>query len=595
MGRGLAAGALALLLGGCAADTKGDAQPRTALATSAEAQLEFRSLQQRWLAERDRSALEAPLAEFLMRHAGDPREALARVYLAWIYLDSGRLDRAEQVLEPVRRGAPGVAQDWAKVAQAAVLIRRGQSARAILLLEPLSGKIIDPDERLVFGEQFVMATLAARQWELAARAMLDWLAHAGPSQREHVQLALRDLLLPLPARALERCWVALSRTGVESPTRAPARQWLIERLRERLTRLALMESDAALARRLLESASPSVRASESGLALARVAAEGVAAPRRVSRAIGVVLSLGDEVSRRRSAELAAGVSRALGLPAAATDPESVRLVLHEDGGGAAGMQRALTALSSDGAAVLIAGVDPEGASAAAAYGQQHRVPVVLLHEVPGAQSPFTFTVAPAAARDQELLEAELVRRSASPDVLVGGPTLPCDAPAQAGQLRFPVERWRREKVAALVVVGGEGCARDLLGELRQLRYAPIVALGFESAVLAPEARYAGEIVSIASGQFPAVRADVGAAGLSWFGALGHDAAVLAATAVRTFPLQPVEQPAAVAQLHERARLALRAATGRLWSTAAAGFAGDTRLSRDLRVQSWGGAGGGSAP
>ena len=82
---------------------------------------------------------------------------------------------------------------------------------------------------------------------------------------------------------------------------------------------------------------------------------------------------------------------------------------------------------------------------------------------------------------------------------------------------------------------------------------------------------------------------------SWFEALGHDAATLAAAVLADFPLDRVDDKGAVVGLHWRAQGRLLHAQVPLWTTAAPGFGGANVLPRRLQVVAAGGAGSGIGP
>lgn len=567
----------------CSSQNRGGPEIRPALAGSRSAQLEFRALQQRWLSDKHRAALERAFEDFVRRYPDDARTRWARIYLAFLHAEAGRLELARATVAPTRQGPAGAAHDFADVVEASILVREGQAARAVLLLQPLSGKIVDPEERLIFGEQLVVATLAARQWPTAASAMVDWIADAAPDQLEDVRGALRNRVMVLPSRALERVLHSLQIAGVEARTRAPAREWLRKLLRDRLTQLALTESDAELARRLLDSAPPSLRGSEQGRALSRIATEGTVTARVIGRSIGLVLSLGDERTRRRSAEVTAGVSRALGLPTSAKDPNSVRLLIEEEHGQPGHMQRALAALSGEGAAVLVAGVDAAGASEAANYALRAKIPVIVLAPPEPKPQASVFCVAPPADSDRAALDGAVNGSAQTPAIVIGAEGLPCRAEVPAGETRFPVAEWRKSKTRALMVVEDAECGRELFAELERARLRPLVGLGLESAELLPLADYRGQKIAVSAGRFPGSATTENSSNLRWYEVLGHDAGVLAGAAVRDFPLQQAEQAGEVARLHERARRALLEVRAELWSTEQKGFANAHELGRTLRV------------
>src|SRR3954471_15548575 len=99
---------------------------------------------------------------------------MARLYFALLAIDAGRLGTAHSLAEQEQKGPPGATRDFADVVRAAAFRREGKLADALALLEPLRGKIADAAQRSIFSEQFVRALVAARAFEQAILAMLDW-------------------------------------------------------------------------------------------------------------------------------------------------------------------------------------------------------------------------------------------------------------------------------------------------------------------------------------------------------------------------------------------------------------------------------------
>ncbi len=590
--------ALVLAVGCGGSGAAGD-KPEAALAETLAAQREFRALHRRWVTASDagRRRLEQPLSSFVARHPEDDRARVARVYLAWILIQRGKLARARELVDATRQGAAGSARDFAVVADAAILIREGKPGAALDLLAPLAGKIVDADERFLYGEQRVRAAVAARQMHDAIRFMLEWLAGAPPEDRQAVQDRVLGFLEGIPARAAEDTLAQLdaeSERFGESSTQAPARDWLKKSLRERLVRLAIEQSDAELARRLLDSGVPGVRRGERGAELARLAAAGSVLPRVQGRQLGFVLSTGSAELRRRSADVAAGMARALGLPSSAAEPGAVRLLTSDDGGDPDGLDSALARLAGDGAAILVAGMDAAGAKRAARYAEDAGIPVIVLYPVtPAGSNGFAFQVGADPDASASALRAALSAKG--PMVEVGPGGVSCSSRASlAGMPRFPVQAWKRDRVASLLFGGDVGCTKDALREARAIGLQPNVGLGLESAVLYPELASSRPTWAVALGSFPlGARADAPQdmsswaaerhRAPSWWAALGHDAAALGAVALGDFALERVDEARAVAELHRAARKQLAVVDAKLWTTQARGFGGGRKLPREVGV------------
>lgn len=592
------------LLASCGGKHSDLPEPKAALADSEAAQHDFRELSRQWLAVGPgpaRAKLVGPLEAFLQRYPDDPRTALVRIYLAWIKIQQGQLDQARALVAPIRKGPAGSAQDFAVVTDAAILVRQGQPSRALKLLSPLDGKIVDADQRMIYGEQLVLAAIGAKRWRSTVGYMLDWLVQAPPEDSEAVRKDVNHLLDKVPTRALEGGLVDLDRQAKEvgaEASRSPARNWLRKTLRERLTKLALTKRDAALAKRLLERGPSALRVGERGEKLSELAESGDVRPRVAGRSVGLVLSLGSADARRRSSEVALGMARALGLPERGTKPGAVQLLTRDDGGKSDDTAHALAELAGDGAVILVAGVDDPGAKAAAKYAETASIPLILLRR-PQGLSPgnYTFELGVAPGVDERLITAELRRRGATAPALVGPGGVACDSKAPAaGMPRFPVQRWHRDHIDALALLGDAECARDAIAELAHIGDRPQLGFGLESAEIFATAGQKQPAFAISTGSFPyragasepqAMQSWVAQYGAppGWYGVLGHDAALLASSALSGFPLERVDDPGAVEKLHQRALHQLSTATADLWSSDKRGFSSSHVVERTFTVVS----------
>jgi hypothetical protein len=312
----------------------------------------------------------------------------------------------------------------------------------------------------------------------------------------------------------------------------------------------------------------------------------------------LVLSIGDSTVQQRSAEVSMGMSRALGLPESATQPGAIRLLIRDDTEASGGLEKALAALAGDGAAILVAGVDEEGARKAASFAERASIPVVLLHRFDGlSPGDYTFVLGADFGATAELLRRELAAAGSAEVVAVGPGGVACtlQAPA-AGQPRFPVYTWKRKRVDTLLLTGDGACARAVVAEATAARLRPHLGFGLGCGELfvSLETKLAKSAVAV--GHFPVSpdsnvpvsmqewRRRTGAPP-SWHHTLGHDAALLAAAALAQFPLERVEDARKVAALHRRARDELASATAALWSSQAQGFSGKRALERTPRVVS----------
>ena len=172
------------------------------------------------------------------------------------------------------------------------------------------------------------------------------------------------------------------------------------------------------------------------------------------------------------------------------------------------------------------------------------------------------------------------------------PPVSCDTPAaRAGDPRFPVTQWDKSKTRTWLVSGSPTCSRDVVGELSAAHARGLVALTLEAAALpvhAPGLR----VVSAAAGVVPEsgagdardeeLRRFASTLGtVSWWTALGRDAATLARAAVRQLPTSAASDVHEVKDRRARARTLLAAARARLWTTEAAGFTAEHAMKRAI--------------
>ena len=569
-------------------------RPEATLSASSDAQAAFRALRPAWFAGsmNERRKLEPDLRTFLVRFPNDEPSDLVRVLLAFDCVSRGALTDARVLIAQVREHV-GTVHDFAQVAEAYALLRESKADAAWDVLEPLAGKIVDADERLVFSELRLRAAAAARRYGRALSAAEELLSEAPLESQSSLQDTVRELFRTAPKADLVQNLQTFERGESDEGASSKAREWLRKMVRERLVSIAVREKDAALARSLLDSAPAALRASDSGSALVSVAGGGQSVPLILGRSIGVALSLGSADARRRSANLVAGLARGLGLPEAAEKPGGVHLISQDDGGSSAGTAEALRELAAQGAAILVAGVDTESADIAARFADQNEIAVVLLQvPTPGA-TPFrhAFVVGESSTSEQTVIDAELSRRNLQRIARVGRSGEACDAPLiNAGGPRFSVDEWRRERVSALLVFGSAACASDVARELHDVAFAPLLALGLEGSEFvyasdAPRARFA-----LCAGSFPlATRAEPGdnpaLPAIDWYEALGHDAALLAKVALDGFPDGRVDDGRVVRELHARAERALSAAQAPLWTSDSRGFSAAHVLPRTLTIVS----------
>lgn len=566
--------ALLSLSTSCGGSDVVEAKPPEVQSTARER--EFRELRTRFFHgnNAERLSLEGPLARFVHHRPFSPRAREAALLLAWIRLEQDDLLSAAELVERARRSEP---DDLTSIVEAALFVRMGEPERALGLLGAISGKIVDPDERLLCQEVRVRAALEAGLNRLAIGAMVDWLVQAPPEQYDGVRVAVERLVSDLPTEdllpVLGELDQALS-SQTASAGLAAVRTWLKKVIYSKLEARALAASDAELARELSRYVPPGARGSAEFQALSRLAAQGMSAPHIAGRAVGLFLSVGSADSRRRAAAVAAGVARELSRG----EPET-ELIVRDDAGVAERTLSVLASLASDGAAVLIAGVDDESADKALEFAERARIPVLLLRD-PGLEFPrrYAFLLGPNDDLELEAIERALSERGRTRTALVGRAGVPCDVRAPfAGQPRFPVAEWKKQGVDGVIVLGDATCARDVASELSRVGLSAVVACGFECAEARGEVRLLD--LALSAGRFPEGMSEK----KTFYEALGRDAAALARAAVAGFPDQRVMDQAKVGELHDRARSALEKADVELWTSDTRGFGPKRSIERKLTV------------
>lgn len=588
-------GVLALGAGGCRHSQSEVGRPEASLSANADAQTSFRKLRAAWFSgsTSERRKLEPDLRIFLQRFPNDEPSDMVRVLLAFDCVSRGSLQEARVLIAQVRVSV-GAVHDFSRVAEAYALLRESKPDAASSVLEPLAGKIVDGDERLLFSELRVRAAASARRYTHAVKAAEELLSEAPSDGRAALEDLVREQFQGAGKTELVEALESIEASTGDEGQGLPAREWLRKLLRERLVAIAVREKDAALARSLLDTAPAALRASSTGSALVGIASGIQSRPLISGRAIGVALSLGTADVRRRSASLAAGLSRGLRPKGAPSASDSVQLITQDDGGDSAGTLEALRELAAEGAAILVAGVDGASADVAVHFAEENAIPVLLVQPPETWAGPLSsaFVLGESPSREQAAIDAELSRRGLSRIARVGRNGDACEGVAEsAGGARFAVQQWRRNRVSAVLVLGSAGCASDVVRDLLRVPgFAPELALGLEAAEFvyqsdAPRARFA-----IGAGSFPsALRAGSGdnpaLPALDWFEALGHDAALLAKGALEGFPDGRVDEEHAVHELHARAQRALASVQAPLWTSEARGFSQGQTLSRTLTIVS----------
>lgn len=563
-------------------------EPVTVLVTQESAtERRLRSLEEQWevLPLHQRVALEGELLELIEQGQTDPGVARARLLLGWLLFYQERWEEAQAVLLPLLQAGRSRVRDEAEVIQAAIENRQGLHEEALLRLQPLSGKLFSDELGDLYTEETIRAALRLRRWRLAVDTMAIWLERVS-RRRPDKELWVRAALQDVPSSALLRILVDWHEAEEESNW---ARDWLEAEMIDLLATEAFTRKDPRLARDLLLYAPAALRVSERGDQLAQLAAQMYDDARVEGRLVGVVVGGESQAARRRSLQVAVGVLDELKQ----LDPDGRLGVIVEEDRGA--LVSSLGVLSAQGASLLIAGVDEEGARAALEFAELRQVPVLSLVAPPSRPDPpqYGFVLGTREEEEQAALVEALQSRQLAPFAKVGAGGFSCSSRLlRPGLPRFPVGEWSTEGVRALLVIGEPSCLLQVIQEAGGLRPAPWFAVGLESGVGPWPERVS--ILSLGAGQFPLGQAphfqprvsktsDDSGSAPSWFEVLGRDAARWAQLALADLPDSPVQDEREVRRRHQLVRDALRAGSRALLSTHHKQWDASQRMPRDWEI------------
>jgi hypothetical protein len=588
------------VLASCGSAARAGPEPELALASSAEAQAQFRGLREQWVSTPldARVGLERPLTSFVQQHPSDPQGRWARIYLAWLSLQRSKIDLAERWLALAEPGPAGAATDLLLVVRASLELARGHAPEAYQQLLQLQGRLIDADDRLICLDQLIIAAQASGYYREAVSHMLELAAQAARRHRERMWRMLEPRLASIPLSVLEASLPTLSGATVQSAAvrpaeRAAAVDWMRRQILDLLARSAIRDQDVELAQRLV--ATPAAAAADAeNSQLLLLATQGGLAPTLLGRSLGLALQLGDPNLTQRSIDVASGISASLGL--SATQPGAEQLLLSTRGVEDGGMAAALARLAGDGVSLLVAGLDAQSARLAADFSASRGIPVLLLHEPePNGQAlPASAYVLGA----DDGAAAEALRRALEPrvDVVIsiGSPDAAClgenEAPlSKVGALDSAIQRY------GLAFEGDANCARDVLSKLSGKEQRLTIGLGLNALSALNDELASHEIWAVGAGRLPYFD---GARELelerwlerkgrtpSWYAALGRDSARLAELAIpKGSPSGLIRDPAVITRVYREVGASLaRAPLPELWTSDADRFDAERRLLREFRA------------
>ena len=602
-------------------------KPLVALATSPVAETRFSSVRVRWMSatRAERAAMRAELTEIeeWLEKKEDGLEPVARAYLAVAWLDAGVPNAAEAVARPLYEGPPGVTHDLGVLVKGIAQRRTGHAKEAIVTLQPIVGKLIDPFARPLLDEEMTEALIDAGRYDEAIAFAQAWLRAGATSDRKALHEAVARVLHRIPVEVARRT-IDAQRTSKGTAGYSPE---LILILGARLEDFdqELVENDGGLA--LVGDGGKAFDAS--GLELNTDASSMVTLPLPIRfdpRAVALIVptsaaghgSMATAAIRGATSvfsaqplaapEKADAGSSAIDAKASSANEASVlapsaaahHLGVFDTGGTAIGVVKAVDAAERDGAAVIIGGITDIEANALALLAQSKHLPTILLRaptappKIGASERRYYVTLGGSNADEAKLTMATAATMpgvqavvEAYPESAAAAkeePTDPlharCDATQKtASATAFPIALWRAKKVSTIVILGDARCADRVAQELAATTppYRPQLVLAPSAMELIHETLPMARTV-VGAGHIPADDASPASlralwieqrAPVGWWTAFGHDAATLAISATPGDIL-----PTTAGDDIQKARLTtldrLAKSKGELWSTEAKG-------------------------
>lgn len=582
----------AFLWAGCGpAPAPSLARPEPALALSPAAADSFSQLRRRWAGasreERRDARMEAYIRQLRSLYGDEPVARQADLYLAWIAMENGDYERAVELARQAGRPHPGNVQDLAQLIEGATLARSGEPEAALEKLLPLVGRLLDIHARDLLHEEAVIAAVTAQRWQEALRLLDIWMRDVPEDERAAVLSITRALLTQIPSVSLEQ---ELARRMGGAP--GPRSELLDKALVRRLGAVAIERRDSALARRLLGRSETRIEANPEIIALLGEAAAEVLelaartdTPRVTGRRVGLLLPSSPGEPLSRGAQVSLGVLEELGGLGGPGGAASV--VARSEGQTAQETRQALAALDVEGVAVLLGGLDPEGAERLADFAEAQRIAALLLVP-PSSQATrrWAFVVGPDDQDAAPLALAALSRRGARTIAVVGGSralvapenarvllSVDCTSlPSPSNVHRYPTAEWKAQRVDGLLLLGSARCAEDVIAEAREARLLPHLALGIHAADLvfplpsgaSPTRRSLADALVVGLGCFPELprpsRSPAAARPPASFARLlARETAKLASFALADLPVDQTLDASEVAKRRERVRALLASA------------------------------------
>lgn len=571
--------ALGVFCAACGSTSASQRAPEPAWAQGLAAQREARIIEGVWrdAGYAERLATLPLLSRFLLRYPDDPRAASMRLRLAWLRLRSRDLDSAEQLLVEVKPRVSGVTADLAEVLSASIAARRGKADEALARLRVMSGRLVDPETRQVWATEALEVAHLARSPDDAVSIMLAWRSFCPDEHIERVEREITERLERLEPTAQLRAfrWLRISSARpVAEESRQRARAWLLQTLRASLSQQAQSTNNGELARLLVEDAPARFLRSSEGERLRRLAQSTGVPEMSMHAAIGYLLELDDDRTKRQSAELLTGAMRAL---ASLGKDEPIRLLTREARSQQTDdVEHALDSLVTDGAALIVGGLSPETSRLAYKLAARHRVTVIALTptDQQAAPDPFLFSVESPIPEVRRIFQA-----TSDPSKAV---ELDADHPFCRAEDQLGSSPGSPSASSDVLVTADAGCATRLQEQLEHTERSLRVWLGpdavrvadeFESATVISSPQLLGQIesspVSLWRERFQ--RAP------GWYEALGYDVTRLGIEAIRQRGFESLRGDELVRKDRAKLRDALAKAKAELMTTRQRGFSAGLRL------------------
>jgi hypothetical protein len=604
----------------------GDEKPVASLSDSTAASRAFEHARAAWARgdASERADLRRELASFIQAFPSDGLAPVARLYLVLSLMDSpADYAQAERRLGEMSAPPPGTTHDLYIVAEAKLLRFHHEPQAAFDLIGPIVGKVVDGRARALLQEELTFDALEARQPYEAIAYMDAWLRGASEDEREASEAKVAVALGAVPEPALRQSLAAMRAASQGGPSRGYG--VTIQRLvAEKLGQIAVDHGDASLARWLLDpQMGTPLLAGETSTRLEQLATSRRGIGAVAGRTVGLVMPTSSADLRDEAAEVLRGVLWALDIAKGGPrHDDAVRLVTHDDAGDPARLRAGLEEAAGEGATVIIVALDSASAADATLWGETAGMSIITLAlpaESGSGNAPAGFSVgedwddelstllrASSPATPQKSKVATVADSEAIPSLvhtmkardLAWPPLVSCDAQARgAGESRFPLRDWAEAGVDHWLVAGSAACAEDLLNALRQRQRPGVMELSLEASDMAGRPPPGLRIVAVGAGIVPVTAesppdarvADARAMaketgnGASWWASLGHDAAVLARTALGAIGTDTTTDKDEIARRRAAVREALASAKGPLWTSERTGFDTARRLARTLRT------------